>query len=305
MMKATTDIQALCYGEILWDVLPCGAQPGGAPLNVAYHLNKLGLPTGLISKVGDDEAGRKLCGLLDEWGIGSNLVQTDQRYNTSEVLVTLNSEKEATYDILYPVAWDFIAGNDHIYAQIKTTGYLVYGSLSSRNKTSRETLATLLDHQITKVLDINLREPYVNKHDLEGLLSKADIVKFNEEELKRISSMFGGRYHIEMDMVDFIRDTFQISELLVTKGSAGATAYSEGGTFNARGSKITVADTVGSGDAFLAAFILGKHNKYDEQTAINNAVAMGAFTATLKGGCPDYSPADFENFKSRIINYHQ
>jgi len=298
MMNTTINIQAICYGEILWDVLPGGEQPGGAPLNVAYHLNKLGLPTGLISKVGNDEPGRRLCGLIDQWGIGNSLVQTDQRYHTSEVLVTLSSNREATYDILYPVAWDFITFNEHIENQLKTAGYLVYGSLSSRNQTSRETLATLLDYPITKVLDINLREPYVNKNDLEGLLSKADIVKFNEAELKRISSMFGGGYQREEDMVDFIRDTFSISEVLVTNGSAGASSYSIGGTFYAKGPKITVTDTVGSGDAFLAAFILGHHNKYDGQTNINNAVAMGAFTATLKGGCPDYSLADLEGFKA-------
>jgi fructokinase len=302
-MKTTTNhIQALCYGEILWDVLPGGAQAGGAPLNVAYHLNKLGVHTGLISKVGDDVRGQQLRGLLDQWGIGGDLIQTDLEYTTSEVLVTLNSNKEATYDILYPVAWDFIAVNGPMKKELQTAGYLIYGSLSSRNQTSRETLAELLNNPIIKVLDINLREPYVNKQDLESLLSMADIVKFNTDELKRISFMFGGFYQAEQDKVDFIRDTFQIREILVTKGGSGATGYREAGIFHAKGPKITVTDTVGSGDAFLAAFIAGHYNDHDGQTIINNAVAMGAFTATLKGGCPDYSKVDLENFKAQIIN---
>ncbi|MDB5142361.1 MAG: Fructokinase [Mucilaginibacter sp.] len=300
--KTIKQTQALCYGEILWDVLPDGAQPGGAPLNVAYHLNKLGVSTDIISKVGNDLRGRQLCQIVNNWGMGSHLIQTDNEHATSEVLVKLNNNKEATYDILYPVAWDFIAHDECVETQVQTSQYLVYGSLSSRNQTSRETLATLLESQLVKVLDINLREPYVDKQNLEGLLSKANVVKFNEAELKLISSLFGGLYTAEQDKVSFIQNTFQISEVLVTKGGSGASIYSTDGAFHAKGPKITVNDTVGSGDAFLAAFIAGNYHKRDRQIIINDAVAMGAFTATLKGGCPDYNLSDFENFTAQIIN---
>jgi fructokinase len=301
-MMETITTQAFCYGEILWDIFPGGVQPGGAPLNVAYHLNKLGIRTGMISKVGNDSRGLNLRRLVSQWGMEDYLIQTDGEYATSEVLVKLNSNKEATYDILYPVAWDFITGNDQIEAAMQTAGYLVYGSLSSRNQISKETLAGLLEKQVTKVLDINLRDPYVNKQDLQGLLSKADIAKFNVVELKRISSLFGGFYVAEMDKVAFIQDTFQISEVLVTKGGNGASSYSTAGVFHAPGPKITVTDTVGSGDAFLAGFLAGRHHKRGGQTIINDAVAMGAFTATLKGGCPDYHLSDFESFKAKTIN---
>ena len=99
---------AICFGEVLWDMLPDGPQPGGAPLNVAYHLHKLGMRTNIISKIGNDAAGNRLLCLLQQWGIGIDLLQTDGRYATSEVLVTMNEAGEASYEIISPVAWDFI-----------------------------------------------------------------------------------------------------------------------------------------------------------------------------------------------------
>ncbi|MEO3405591.1 carbohydrate kinase [Mucilaginibacter sp. CAU 1740] len=293
--------QVFCFGEILWDLLPGGAQPGGAPLNVAYHLNKLGVSSGIISKVGDDLAGLELLKLIKQWGIADALIQTDDEYATSEVLVKLNSNKEATYEILYPVAWDFISAGDYTDGQLNTADYFVYGSLSSRNKTTRETLLALLDNELCNVLDINLREPYVNKQTLQQLLMKAGIVKFNEAELTRINQLFGSNYITEHDKVNFIQDKFQISEVLVTKGGDGAMCYNLNEAYHAKGPKITVKDTVGSGDAFLAAFIAGKIAGDNTQNNINNAAAMGAFIATQKGGCPEYSRSEFENFKNQII----
>ncbi|MBD0352658.1 MAG: carbohydrate kinase, partial [Flavisolibacter sp.] len=61
--------QVVCYGEILWDVLPSGELPGGAPMNVAYHLNKLGLMSALITRIGKDERGEKLKALLNQHSI--------------------------------------------------------------------------------------------------------------------------------------------------------------------------------------------------------------------------------------------
>src|SRR5690349_6816429 len=99
---------AICYGEILWDVLPDGPQPGGAPLNVAYHLNKMGVATSLISRIGDDLNGRKLEDLMDSWGINKHFLQVDKKYPTSEVIAKTNNGNEVSYEIIFPVAWDFI-----------------------------------------------------------------------------------------------------------------------------------------------------------------------------------------------------
>ncbi|RZM28750.1 MAG: carbohydrate kinase [Pedobacter sp.] len=288
---------AICFGEILWDVLPDGPQPGGAPLNVAYHLTKLGIATSLISRIGNDENGRKLASLMHDWNIGQSLLQVDESYETSRVMARMNNGNEVTYEILFPVAWDFITK-----PAIRDPKYFIYGSLGSRNDVSRETLFELLDTTTAvKVFDINLRPPFFNRSLLETLMHKADIIKFNEAELDIVQVMFKGSYGNEQEKISFIQEKFEVPEIIVTKGEFGASYYKQDKAYHTWGNEVIVSDTIGSGDSFLAAFI-ANHYRGDEPAAIlKKAIAMGGFIATQKGGCPTYQLAEYENFKDQIF----
>jgi len=299
MENDTTPV--ICYGEILWDMLPDGPQPGGAPLNVAYHLTKLGVDTSIVSRVGNDANGSKLELLLDDWGINKCLLQTDDQYPTSEVIAKMNNGNEVSYEIVAPVAWDFIQLPKHISAEIKPTTYFIYGSLASRNDISKNTLFQLLETNAIKVFDINLRPPFINRDLLETLLLKADIVKFNQAELEMAQLLFGGSFSNELSQIRFIQKHFGVAEIIVTKGEFGASYYKNDETYNAWGTEVNVKDTIGSGDAFLAAFIANHYLKNDPQTIIKNSVAMGAFVATKKGGCPQYNLTEYVNFKHQIF----
>jgi fructokinase len=292
---------ALCYGEVLWDVLPDGPQPGGAPLNVAYHLNKLGVGTGLVSRIGMDENGRKLENLIDGWGINKQLLQHDASYPTSEVLARMNNGNEVSYEIVFPVAWDFINEVNLIKSHIKPQTYFIYGSLASRNEMTRNTLIQLLENEAINVFDINLRPPFVKKDLLDILLSKAQIVKFNQAELEMAQTLFGGSYINEAEQIRFIQDRFNIAEIIVTKGEFGASYYKGEEAFHAAGREVKVVDTIGSGDAFLAAFIANHYFQEYPLAVLKNAIAMGAFIATQKGGCPQYALSDYQEFKERIF----
>jgi fructokinase len=291
----------ICYGEILWDMLPDGPKPGGAPLNVAYHLRKLGVGVSIISRIGNDSNGRKLEQLLDMWGINKNKLQKDEVYPTSEVLAKMNNGNEVAYEIVFPVAWDFINYTESMFRALKPSSYLIYGSLASRNGVSRSTLSQLLKTDAIKVFDINLRPPFINRDLLEELLSGADIVKFNQSELEMAQMVFGGHFGQEAAQVGFIQKRFNVGEVIVTKGEFGAAYYINDQAFNAWGREVRVMDTIGSGDSFLAAFIAGHHLKKSPQTIIRNAVAMGAFVAMRKGGCPDYELAAYEEFKQQFF----
>jgi len=299
-MKANKNsTPAVCYGEILWDVLPEGPQPGGAPLNVAYHLNKMGVSTSIISKIGNDSNGRKLVDLVDSWGINREMVQKDEVHPTSEVIAHMSNGNEVSYDIVFPVAWDFIDQNSLINEGLSSSSYLIYGSLASRHNVSRDTLLGLLECDAIKVFDINLRPPFINKDLLGALLSKADIVKFNQGELEMAQLLFGGSFSHEKSQIKFIQDRFEIPEIIVTKGEFGAAYYKNDQIYQSWGSEVKVRDTIGSGDAFLAAFIANHYLKNDPLSIIKNAVAMGAFIATKKGGCPDYFLSEFLTFKNQ------
>jgi len=292
---------ATCYGEILWDVLPDGPQPGGAPLNVAYHLNKVGMGSSLITRIGRDENGRKLVDLMDNWGINTHLLQVDNEHETSQVLAKMNNGNEVSYEIVFPVAWDFINQSQELVHQIKPTKYFIFGSLASRNEISRDTLYNLLETDAIKVFDINLRPPFVNQVRLGHLLSSADIVKFNEAELEIVQIMFGGSLKGETDKVNFIQDRFKIAEVIVTKGEFGASYYNDGKAYNVWGNEIKVKDTIGSGDAFLAAFIAAHYRSDQPLQILKKAIAMGAFIATKKGGCPEYEFGEYQAFFEQLF----
>ncbi|MGM9479461.1 carbohydrate kinase family protein [Pedobacter sp. GSP4] len=292
----TNHPSVICFGEVLWDILPDGPQPGGAPLNVAYHLNKLGISSGIISRIGNDENGQWLLELMQQWDIGHNLLQVDIKYPTSEVIASLNNGNEVCYEIVFPVAWDFIDADQAAINEVAEAEYFIYGSLSSRNKQTRQALQHFLELDVVKVLDINLRYPFVKRAVLEDLMQKANIIKFNEAELDVVQTLFGGTIGTEKEKVKFIQDKFNVAEVLVTKGESGAAYYKDNDRFYHFGSAVSVEDTIGSGDAFLAAFIAGHKLKKQPNEILRNAIAMGAFIATQKGACPEYELEQYLHF---------
>jgi len=300
-MNNRSHIPAICFGEILWDMLPDGPQPGGAPLNVAYHLNKLGLPASVMSKVGSDVQGDDLIDLLDSWNIDRQFLQSDTDYRTGEVIAKMNNGNEVSYDILFPVAWDYIEKNNSLKDKINTRSYIVYGSLASRNETTRESLFDLLKTDAIKVFDINLRPPFIGQDFLKALLDKADIVKFNQAELEMAQLFFRGSFGNEASQVRFIMERFNIKEVVITKGESGASYYKTDNAYHSWGSEVKVKDTIGSGDSFLAAFLAGHYLNESPEIILKNAIAMGGFIATKKGGCPEYDLEEYKAFRNQMF----
>lgn len=290
----------ICFGEVLWDMLPEGPQPGGAPLNVAYHLNKRGVKANIFSKIGNDLYGQQLSSLIHSWGIGRDFLQIDTKYPTSQVLAKMNGT-EASYEIVFPVAWDFIERVNGSGPIINNSTYFIYGSLASRSEFTRSTLFDLLENDCIKVFDINLRPPFVSRDLLGTLLTKADIVKFNQAELEMVQSVFGGSFSNEVSQIRFIQEKFSVPEIIVTKGEFGASYYKNQAVYHAWGNEVKVHDTIGSGDSFLAAFIAGHFLNQEPQEIIKDAVAMGAFIATKKGGCPDYKIQEYKEFNQHMF----
>src|ERR1051325_5371876 len=144
-METSPQPAVVCFGEVLWDILPSGPLPGGAPMNVAYHLKKLGNNPALITKIGIDDYGKKLVNILAESGVTTEYFQVDYEHPTGLVYANVNNHHEVVYDIVYPVAWDFIQWNDEFNKLLGQADFFVYGSLTSRNTESRDTLYQLLE----------------------------------------------------------------------------------------------------------------------------------------------------------------
>ncbi len=289
-----------CFGEILWDILPDGPQPGGAPLNVAYHLSKLKVPTGLISRIGKDPEGKQLEDLMDNWGIEKHLLQSDPAHATGRVLAKITAEDEVDYEIKFPVAWDFIEANTNAVEKVKGSDYFIYGSLAARNAPSRNALFELLDHAKFKVFDINLRPPFFTRDLLEILLGKADLLKMNKSELEIVQGMLEGNFKNEVEQISFIKEKFNIQEIIVTKGEHGASYYTRDEVYHRGGVTTKVCDTIGSGDSFLAAFIAHHFLKEPADIILKKAVAMGSFISGKMGGCPPYQLSEYMDIIKKI-----
>jgi len=298
MINKTNEV--VCFGEILWDVLPDRELPGGAPMNVTYHLTKLGRTATLISRIGADERGTELRKVFEGKGIDISNLQTDQNYRTSIVLATPNQAGDMKYQIVEDVAWDYIERQTGHEALVAGARYFVFGSLATRCEVSRNTLFELMEIPVRKVLDINLRAPFINKDCLEYQLGKAQVLKMNEEELVMVSGWYSNTRRFE-DKIKVLQDRFQIETIIVTCGAKGAIVNYDHRFYYHNGFKVNVADTIGSGDSFLAAFLSKFIADRNVESALAFGCTVGAFVATQEGGCPEYTPEDIEHFSAKTL----
>src|ERR1700722_5431309 len=227
MRSSEKTFPVVCFGEILWDVLPGNIVPGGAPMNVAYHLKKLGIQPALITRVGLDNYGKKLIQLMEKQGISTDYFQMDFERDTGKVTMTTGEDEHVHYDILQQVAWDNIQWDDQFEALLSTTAFFVFGSLSTRSEASRQVLYRLLESARFKVFDINLRPPHYSRPILEKLMRGVGVLKLNLEELELLTGWFSG-YKTEADRIEALQDQFHIPTIVVTKGSRGAVMLIDG-----------------------------------------------------------------------------
>jgi fructokinase len=291
---------AVCFGEILWDILPNKIAPGGAPMNVAYHLKKLGMEPGLITRVGLDNYGKRLIQLMEKEDISTEFFQMDFELDTGTVTMVPGEGDDIHYDIVKPVAWDNIQWDGQFIPLLANSSYFIFGSVSTRCEASRNVLYRLLEAAPYKVLDINLRPPHYTRPILEKLIKGLDILKLNLGELELLTGWFSG-YRSETDRIYALQDRFHIPTIVLTKGSQGSVMNIQGVMYSHPGFTVDVADTVGSGDAFLAGLLYSMAQGISPPAAIEFASAMGALIASYSGSCPDYEMADVR----RLINRKQ
>ncbi len=208
------------FGEVLFDHFPDGSRVlGGAPFNVAWHLQAFGLSLHFISRIGDDASGHEIADLMRDWGMSRNDLQIDKEHPTGSVRVDIH-EGEPHYDIVADSAYDFIAADK--LEQTATRGILYHGSLAIRNPVALATLqAAKARHQGKIFIDVNLRAPWWCKETLLPLLYDANWIKLNEAELAELHPEHAD---LETTMQVFC-EQFNLDTLIVTRGAKGALAW--------------------------------------------------------------------------------
>lgn len=276
-------------GEALWDVLPEGKKIGGAPANFAYHVSQFGLDSIAVSAVGKDSLGDELLANFDEKGV--NYLIDRVPYPTGTVQVELDEAGIPQYDIKENVAWDNIPYTDALKDLAKRTKAVCFGSLAQRNIVSRETIGKFLEEMPKTtdslvVFDVNLRQGFYTKEILCDSMEKCNILKINDEELVAVSRMFG---YPGIDLKDkcwILLGKYNLKMLILTCGINGSYVFSPGNVSFQETPKVEVADTVGAGDSFTAAFIASILKGEDIPTAHKKAVETSAYVCTQNGAMP-------------------
>lgn len=283
--------KVLGLGELLWDVFEDSRKPGGAPANVAFQLNQLGLAGIIASRVGADPLGEEITRFLSGMGLSTDFIQTDTGHPTGTVTVQLDATRTPSYTIHENVAWDFLELTPELEALLPTLSAVCFGTLAQRGKTTRETIQKILDRvpdDCLKVYDVNLRQDFFSRELLETSLQKSNVAKMNDGEMEVLKPVFG----LPQDLapVDFalnLCEKYGLAEVCITRAEKGCfLVRKDGQTADVPGKIVQVADTVGSGDSFSAALIYTMLRGSDIQTQAEFANEVGTLVATRSGGMP-------------------
>lgn len=280
-------------GEALWDVLPEGKKIGGAPANFAYHVSQFGLPSCVVSAIGDDALGKEIIENFTSKGLDQLIAEVP--YPTGTVQVEIDQTGIPLYDIKENVAWDNIPYTEHLDALAKRTKAVCFGSLAQRNVVSRETINHFLDTMPKDddsliVFDVNLRQGFYNKEILCKSMQNCNILKINDEELITVSRMFGYPGIDLQDKCWILLGKYNLKMLILTCGINGSYVFTLGNVSFQPTPKVEVADTVGAGDSFTAAFIASILKGKSVTEAHSIAVKTSAYVCTQKGAMPILPP---------------
>lgn len=294
--KPVSDVSVSCFGEVLWDCFDSGKRLGGAPLNMCVRINSLGINADMISAIGNDALGKELLVEIKDKGLKCDFIAVNSDKKTSTVEVSLDHSGSASYQILADVAWDNIATTKELLNKVAASDVFVFGSLIGRSKTSLATLKSLLEVAKFKVFDVNLRAPHYQLDTLIDLMTQADFIKLNDDELYEIAKAMGCKYHSLEQNLAYIAQHTNTDYLCVTKGSHGALLTVKGINYYNSGYLISVVDTVGAGDSFLGSLIYQLCNTDNAQYAVDFACAVGAMVAQNHGATPTLSHQQINEF---------
>lgn len=276
-------------GEALWDVLPEGKKIGGAPANFAYHVSQFGLPSCVVSAVGDDALGNEIIENFTSKGLNHLIEKVP--YPTGTVQVEIDQAGIPQYEIKENVAWDNIPYTARLEQLAERTKAVCFGSLAQRNVVSRNTINRFLDAmpqnaESLVVFDVNLRQGFYNKEILCNSMKRCNILKINDEELVTISRMFGYPGIDLQDKCWILLGKYNLKMLILTCGINGSYVFTPGNVSFQPTPKVEVADTVGAGDSFTAAFIANILKGHTVEESHLKAVETSAFVCTQQGAMP-------------------
>jgi fructokinase len=302
------DTDFYAFGEILWDCLPSGRHAGGAPFNVTAHLAQIGVSASLISCIGQDSLGDEILKVARDKRVNTQFI-TRARIGlaTGTVIVTVDANGNATYELVQPAAWDEIKVPAEALEAVSRSRALIFGSLAGRSPYNLDQLARLLEVKgPLKFFDVNLRPPFADPPLVMELAKRADVLKLNDGEVGQLAHwLHTGELKPDtprsLDAIAAacatIAEATNASHICVTMAEEGAAMWDRGNLVTAPAPKVVVKDTVGAGDAFMAGLMVGLTRGTDTRKVLETACRLGAFVASHNGATPLFPAQIVQLFK--------
>ena len=282
----------LSLGEVLWDLFPDGERFGGAPANFACHAAIQGADVTMLSAVGDDQNGHDAIGILSAYGVDVSLMQIIPDAPTGTVGVALDNNGKPTFVIHQGSAWDQLVWNDAMASRITTADAVSFGTLGQRDTVSRTTIRRTLRAAAAKgipcILDINLRPPFFDAEMIRDSVQLASILKLSDDELVEVCSACSISETSRQDVM--LQGLFEFGNLdivVLTRGKDGAVLVTPDDTFTQNGISVNVIDTVGAGDSFTAAFLIGELRGESRKQNLRRSCEIAAATCAHSGAVPE------------------
>lgn len=286
-------MKILSFGELLWDHIGGAWHIGGAPFNFTAHCARMGALAALVSSVGNDSLGRKARAEAKKCGIDTGAIAVNRRLPTGTVEITLRGDGSHDFAIRENVAWDEITLSSEEARALGSGGIdaLCFGTLAQRSAVNRASLELLLDCVAPRIVfyDVNIRQDYYAAEWIEWSLRACSIMKCNDDEAALLGRLLFGRGLDDEEFARAAAERYNITTLCVTRGARGAAVLHDRAFTEVPGVEVTVADTVGAGDAFGAAFLRSFLGGRGAEEAARFAVRVGAFVASRSGAVPEYS----------------
>lgn len=283
--------QIISIGELVWDLFPEGERFGGAPANFACHAAINGAKVTMVSAVGDDTRGQEAMQILTKFGVDTSLVQTVPDAPTGTVGVEMNTGGSHQFTIHEDSSWDQLAWTSQLAAEIKNADAVYFGTLAQRGEFARPQIRRALDEAksagVLRILDINLREPYFDSLLIRDSIALASVLKLSDEELDAVAQaceipLDGGA----VTMLRSLVERFDLEAVVMTRGAEGALFVTAENSIEQPGIPAEVVDTVGAGDSFTAALLVGLLHGEEMSSVLLRACEVASAVCSQPGAIP-------------------
>jgi fructokinase len=289
-------MKILSIGEILWDVFDDAEHLGGAPFNFAAHAARLGHDVRFLSAVGEDGRGRRALAAVERSGVRTDLVRRVACAPTGAVRVRVDRAGQPTFTIERPAAYDFAELNEADAAALAAwkPDWIYFGTLHQAAPQGRALTARAIAAApgARRFYDVNLRQDSYTPELVAALMRQADLLKLNADEVRVLAAITGAPQQPLEDFCRFCARECGCGAVAVTLGACGSAVHVGGEYVEAPGYPVKVIDTVGSGDAFAAAFLHGLGSGWSAREAADFANRAGALVASHAGAIPEWTAAD-------------